>query len=69
MLALQVRGKPPTFVLPEPKKRVDNRIDPAIDRKLKEDKLVSQNKNYMRRNIEQLGPPESATRNRRSDIS
>jgi hypothetical protein len=49
---LQVRGKPPVFVLPEAKKRIDDQIGPVIERRLQENKLASQQKNHLRRNMQ-----------------
>ncbi|KAJ1619853.1 hypothetical protein T492DRAFT_889707 [Pavlovales sp. CCMP2436] len=47
----EVRGKPPVFVLPKAKKKIDDKIDPAIERRLQQNKLVSQSKNFLQRNM------------------
>lgn len=48
----EVRGQPPVFTLPEAKKKIDDQIDPAIERRLQQDKAISQSKNFMRRNMQ-----------------
>lgn len=50
--SVQVRGKPPVFVLPEPKKRIDDKIHPEVERRLQEGKAISQQTNFMRRNMQ-----------------
>lgn len=46
----QVRGQPPEYVLPEPISRIDNRMDPGVQRRMRDDQRAR--KNFLRRNLE-----------------
>lgn len=49
----QVHGKPPVFVVPEAKKRIDDRMHPELERKMLASKLAGQTQNYVRKNMKQ----------------
>jgi hypothetical protein len=50
---LQVHGKPPVFVVPEAKKRIDDRMHPELERRMLATKLAGQTRNYVRKNMNQ----------------
>lgn len=50
---VQVHGKPPVFVVPEAKKRIDDRMHPELERRMLAARLAGQTKNYVRKNMHQ----------------
>lgn len=50
---MQVHGKPPVFVVPEAKKRIDDRMHPELERRMLAARLAGQTKNYVRKNMHQ----------------